>query len=59
MTDNPTESDHRLITAAEEMLAHHRGELKLESRKQESGLGHRIKQVFHWVQVAKDDKASV
>jgi len=55
MADTHTEADQRLITAAEEMLAHHRGELELESRKQEGALGQRIKQVFHWVQVAKDE----
>jgi hypothetical protein len=43
MTDNSIEADHRLITAAEEMLAHHRGELELESRKQEGDLEQRIK----------------
>jgi len=46
MTDNPTEADSRLITAFEEMLAHHRGELELESRKQESDLEQRIKRIF-------------
>lgn len=31
--DKPTKADLRLMEAAKEMLAHHRGELKLETRK--------------------------
>jgi putative transcriptional regulator len=33
LADKPTEADQRLMAAAKEMLAHHRGELKLETRK--------------------------
>lgn len=33
VADKPTEADRRLMAAAKEMLAHHRGELKLETRK--------------------------
>ncbi|NBW22070.1 MAG: hypothetical protein EBR82_80375, partial [Caulobacteraceae bacterium] len=50
MADTHTEADQRLITAAEEMLAHHRGELELESRKLESDLEQRIK---HTLEMSK------